>query len=186
MRCMSCGAEMRVVQTDQDDSMLVAGYAFQRLECTGCHEVETRTVFDRDAASPPDRLAPPHPTAPASRPAPADLGPATLAVLEDERELDECEALLQNAIDMVRSPALSPSEGGAGGRTQSVRSLRSKISGPSRFVRIRHDDENAGYMAQDTKSGMIVLRYQDSERLREMCDWLGWQVTDDPPPSARE
>jgi hypothetical protein len=113
-----------------------------------------------------------------------DIGPAALAVLEDERELDECEALLQNAINMVRSPALSPSEGVAGGRAQSVRSLRAKISGASRFVRIRHDDENVGYVAQDTKSGMIVLRYQDSGRLREMCEWLGWQVADDPVASS--
>ena len=132
MRCISCGAEMRVVQTDQHDNMMVAGYVQQRLECTGCHEVETRMVFDR-------------------------------------------------------SPALSPNEGGAGGRAQSVRSLRAKISGPSRFVRIHHDHgENAGYLAQDTKSGMVVLRYPDSERLREMCEWMGWQVTDDPVPSMDE
>jgi hypothetical protein len=171
---------MRVVQTDQDDSMMVVGYVHQRLECTGCHEVETRMVFDRDASSP-------NRPAPTSLPAPADIGPATLAALEDERELDECEALLQNAIDMVRSPALSPNEGGAGGRAQSVRSLRAKISGPSRFVRIHRDHgENAGYLAQDTKSGMVVLRYQDSERLRQMCEWMGWQVTDDPVPSMDE
>ena len=174
MRCISCGAEMRVVQTDQHDNMMMAGYVHQRLECTNCHEVETRTVFDREAASARDEPAPRSPLAS------ADIGPATFAVLEDERELDECEALLQNAIDMVRSPALSPNESGAGGRAQSVRSLRSKISGPSRFVRIHHDDEGLGYVAQDTKSGMIVLRYQDSERLREMCDWLGWRVTNDP------
>jgi hypothetical protein len=179
MRCISCGAEMRVAQTDKDDNMMVAGYMHQRLECTSCHEVETRMVFDRDTAAPPNLPVP------ATLPAPADIGPATLAVLEDERELDECEALLQNAIDMVRSPALSPNDGSAEGGAQSTRSLRAKISGPSRFVRIRHDDgENAGYVAQDTKSGMIVLRYQDSARLREMCEWLGWQVTDDPVASA--
>jgi hypothetical protein len=181
MRCISCGAEMRVVQTDQHDNMMVAGYVHQRLECTGCHEVETRMVFDRDAASPPTLPAP------TNLPGPADIGPATLAASEDERELDECEALPQNAIDMVRSPELSPNEGGAGGRAQSVRSLRAKISGPSRFVRIHHDHgENAGYLAQDTKSGMVVLRYPDSEHLREMCEWMGWQVTDDPVPSMDE
>ena len=92
MRCISCGAEMRVVQTDQHDNMMVAGYVHQRLECTGCHEVETRMVFDRDAASPPTLPAP------TNLPGPADIGPATLAASEDERELDECEALPQNAI----------------------------------------------------------------------------------------
>jgi hypothetical protein len=171
---------MRVLQTDQDDDMTVAGHVHQRLECTACHEVETRMVFGRDAASSPDRPAPPDPSASSPRPPPADGVPATLVMLEDERELDECAAMLQNAIDMVRSPALSPNESGAGSRARSVRSLRAKISEPGRFVRIRHDDENAGYVAQDTKSGMIVLRYQDSQRLREMCDWMGWQVAEDP------
>jgi len=33
---------------------------------------------------------------------------------------------------------------------------------------------------------MVVLRYPDSERLREMCEWMGWQVTDDPVPSMDE
>ena len=124
---------------------------------------------------------------PPGQPSPADIGPAIRAVLEDERQLDECEALLQNAIDLVRSPTLRSGKGGPGARAEPMKSLRAKISGPSRFVRISHDTgESSGYVANDTKSGMVVLRYQDSERLREMCEWMGWQVTDDPVPSMDE
>ncbi len=166
MRCILCGAEMRVMQSDQDDSMMVAGYEHQKLECSSCHEVETRTVFSRDAAIAPDQ------------PMPVDIGPATLAVLQDDGELDEREALLQNAIEMVRSA--TPSPGIARGPHDSVRSLRARISGPSRFVRIRRGaPDEAPYVAIDAKTGMTVLRYQDSARLREMCDWMGWRVSED-------
>jgi hypothetical protein len=172
MRCMSCGAEMRVVQSDHDETMMVAGYVHQKLECTVCHEIETRLVFD-----PAD--APPHPTAP------TEVGPT---VLEDERELDECEALLQHAIEMVRSPALIPQEASPppppeaspAAPAPSVRSLRAQMSGPSRFVRIRHaPGALAPYIAEDTSSGLSILRYTDSKHLREMCEWLGWQVIDE-------
>jgi hypothetical protein len=167
MRCILCGAEMRVMQSDQEhDNILVAGYAHQKLECTSCHEVENRTVFTRDGAPTADQLIP------------VDIGPATLAVMQDDGELDEREALLQNAIDMVRSPTPSPSI--AHGRYESARSLRARISGPSRFVRIRHGSgDEPLYVAVDSKTGMTVLRYQDNARLREMCEWLGWGVSED-------
>jgi hypothetical protein len=179
MRCMSCGAEMRVVQSDRDETMMVAGYVHQKLECPVCHEVEERMLFDRDGA-------PADPPAPAEDPAPpSEIGPATVAVLENERELDECEAMLQNAIDMVRSPTLSPNEGGLTARLESARSLRAKISGPSRFVRIRHEPgQIPPYVAQDARTGMTILRYQDSKHLREMCEWMGWQVIDEPAQSS--
>jgi hypothetical protein len=162
-----CGAEMRVMQSDQEhDNILVAGYAHQKLECTSCHEVENRTVFTRDGAPTADQLIP------------VDIGPATLAVMQDDGELDEREALLQNAIDMVRSPTPSPSI--ARGLNDSARSLRARISGPSRFVRIRHGSgDEPPYVAVDTKTGMTVLRYQNNARLREMCEWLGWRVSGD-------
>jgi hypothetical protein len=172
---MSCGAEMRVVQSDHDETMMVAGYVHQKLECPVCHEIEERMVFDRD-----DTPAEPPPSDARAEPPPADIGPATLAVIEDERELDECEAMLQNAMDMVKSPAISPHEGGLTARPQSARSLRAKIAGPSRFVRIRHEPGNIPpYVAEDTRTGMTILRYQDSKHLREMCEWMGWQVIDD-------
>jgi hypothetical protein len=47
MRCMACGAEMRLVQVVPDDTMMVAGYERHTLQCTGCNDVERRLVFSR-------------------------------------------------------------------------------------------------------------------------------------------
>jgi hypothetical protein len=58
-------------------------------------------------------------------------------------------------------------------------SIPTKKSTPSRIVRIRHDvSHEPPYAAADAQSGLVVLRHQDSERLRAMCDRLGWQVVD--------
>jgi hypothetical protein len=48
MRCMACGAEMRLMQVVPDDTMMVAGYEHHTLQCTGCDEVERRLVFNRE------------------------------------------------------------------------------------------------------------------------------------------
>jgi hypothetical protein len=46
-----------------------------------------------------------------------------------------------------------------------------------RNVLITHDPSHqAPYVATDTKSGLMVMRHRDSARLRELCEWLGWQV----------
>jgi hypothetical protein len=47
MRCLVCGAEMRVTQVVQDNTMMVPGYEHQTLQCVGCDEVERRFVFSR-------------------------------------------------------------------------------------------------------------------------------------------
>jgi uncharacterized protein YqiB (DUF1249 family) len=86
-----------------------------------------------------------------------------------ESDVDEGEAMLQRAIAMVRS-ATTPSN------------AQARRSSPSRIVRIYHDARfDAAYAAQDTTSGLVVLRHQDSARLRAMCQRLGWQVTDQQP-----
>jgi len=50
MRCMVCGAEMRVMQVVPDDTMMVPGYEHHTLQCTGCNDVERRLVFSRERA----------------------------------------------------------------------------------------------------------------------------------------
>src|SRR5215470_7079098 len=50
MRCMACGAEMRVVQVVPDDTLMVPGYERHTLQCSGCNDVEHRLVFNREAA----------------------------------------------------------------------------------------------------------------------------------------
>jgi hypothetical protein len=48
-----------------------------------------------------------------------------------------------------------------------------------RNVQIIHDpDHEPAYAAKDTKSGMVVMRQQDRERLRSLCEWIGWRVVD--------
>ena len=49
MRCMACGAEMRVVQVVPDDTLMVPGYERHTLQCSGCNDIEHRLVFNREA-----------------------------------------------------------------------------------------------------------------------------------------
>ena len=54
-----------------------------------------------------------------------------------------------------------------------------------RHVQIVHDpDHEPAYAAKDTKSGMVVMRQEDRERLRSLCDWIGWRVVDGTADSA--
>jgi hypothetical protein len=256
MRCMSCGAEMRVLRVERDDTQDFAGYERQTLECTACHDLETRTVFREPAASPPATPVPHHsapptsaspadnkldeseellrraiemvrtpvrgaqparaPAEPATTPseppapaaAPSAFAAAPLAsdatastsdatplapvaapspsdaplVTAEEAELDEGEVMLRRAIDMVRSAPRSgrPLRGltdGISAATDQTQAMPAKRSPPSRVVRISHDPSfDAAYAARDTTSGLVVIRHQDSARLKAMCERLGWQV----------
>jgi hypothetical protein len=109
MRCIECGAEMRMLKVARDDTMMVSGYEHHTLECAGCHKVERRLVFSRAKRSP-----------------------------------------------------------------------------TGRNVHIRRDLDEAAYAAVDIKSGRVVMRHQDSARLRMLCDWIGWYVVDGAVPSADE
>jgi hypothetical protein len=99
MRCVPCGAEMRLMQVVGDDTMMVPGYEHHTFECSTCGEVERRLVFNR----------------------------------------------------IRRSPT-------------------------GRMVQINSNIEEAMHVAKDTKSGLVVMRNQDRERLRELCNWIGWRV----------
>jgi hypothetical protein len=108
MRCIGCGAGMRMLQVTRDDTMMVPGYERHTLECSGCHKVERRLVFSRAKRSP-----------------------------------------------------------------------------TGRNVQIGHDPRyEAAYAATDIKSGLVVMRHQDSAHLRALCDWIGWYVVDDEVPSG--
>lgn len=51
MRCMACGAEMRVVQVVPDETLEVPGYEHHTLQCSGCNDVEQRLVFNRESTA---------------------------------------------------------------------------------------------------------------------------------------
>jgi hypothetical protein len=155
MRCIACGAEMGVVRVERDDTMMVPGYERQTLQCPTCKEVERRLVFSGENGEA------------GSRPADAVTAPSLVASLlaEADKDLDESEALLRRAIEIVRGPARGVS--------------LVKRTAPRRVIEIRYDpSDEAAYAAKDVQSGLVVLRHRDSARLRSMCDRLGWQVVD--------
>ena len=110
--------------------------------------------------------------------------PSSTFSYEKDHDLDECEALLRRAIEMVRSPGRSSqiaTSVAARTDTGSSPELASCVPAESPpairiVVRIRHDPRKAKYVAEDAKSGLSVLRHQDRARLRAMCDRMGWQV----------
>jgi hypothetical protein len=112
----------------------------------------------------------------AKSPSPA-TAPLKSIVAEDDGE-DGGQAMLQRAIEMVRASTRRPpptkSQPPTPGKV--ARSTRMKKPVTDRVVEICHDPHEAIYFAKDTKSGLSVLRHQDSARLRAMCDRIGWQV----------
>ena len=102
---------------------------------------------------------------------------------ESEKDLDECEALLRHAIEMVRGPTQSPETATVAETTSATpaelgSSAPVERSRPEVVVQIHHDSQKDKYFAKDTSSGLSVLGHQDSARLRAMCDRMGWQVID--------
>jgi hypothetical protein len=95
---------------------------------------------------------------------------STQALIETDSDLDECEALLKRAIEMVRASRRWPPQ-------PLDRMPRRSLM--SRVVQIRHDPNDLTYVATDTKSGLSVLRHRDRSRLRTMCDRIGWWVMED-------
>jgi hypothetical protein len=86
MRCMACGAEMRLMQAVQDETMPVPGYEHHTFMCPVCADVESRLVFTRNSEPAPARPAQEHsapPISPAASvqasAAPAEVGPSARA-----------------------------------------------------------------------------------------------------------
>jgi hypothetical protein len=116
--------------------------------------------------------------------------PPTPVSCEPDKDLDECEALLRRAIEMVRgrtppsqvetsvtqAKSKTPSKS-SNPPSKAVSTVRVERSPASRIVvQIHHDPQKTRYVAKDTTSGLGVLRHQDRTRLRAMCDRMGWQV----------
>jgi hypothetical protein len=53
---------------------------------------------------------------------------------------------------------------------------RSRRSPTGRMVQIDSNTEEATYVAKDNKSGLVVMHNRDRERLRELCNWIGWRI----------
>ncbi len=157
-----------------------------------------------------------------------------LVVAESENDIEECEALLKRAIEIVQTPVRSHGNPGSDLETQPGSPAMSAnlpeaeveappLSGgfsetetavpvannntaeselvmpaPARdvaperpsaspvVVEIQYDAEKTRYIAKDIKTGLSILRMADLERLRHMCERLGWQVITRVPGTARE
>src|SRR6516164_3189121 len=169
MRCIACGAELRLMQSGLDNITMVPSDKHCAFLCENC---------DRLPVSPDGALPPTEPEPVRSELA-AALHPDAVSVtttrptlIPSEDDLDECEILLRRAIEVVR---------GSTRWSQPTRSLTDRMPGrslSSRVVQIHHDPGDATYVATDAKSGLCVLRHRDRARLRAMCDRIGWQVVE--------
>ena len=168
MRCISCGAELKFMQSGLDNITMVPSDKYCVFLCENC---------DRPPVNPDGALLPTEPE-PARSGLAASLRPDERAsdsttrptLVPSEDDLDECEILLRRAIEMVR---------GSTRWSQPTRSLTDRMPGrslSSRVVQIHHDRGGATYVATDAKSGLCVLRHRDPARLRAMCNRIGWQV----------
>jgi hypothetical protein len=92
MRCMLCGADMRLIEVVPDDTAMVAGYERHTLQCSSCNDVERRLVFTR-TKTPIDSV-----------PAPATIEVAAGSV--DERERAPEPSVWVRAFNMLRGRSL--------------------------------------------------------------------------------
>jgi hypothetical protein len=123
----------------------------------------------------------------AKPPSPA-TAPLKSIVAEDDDAQDGGQAMLLRAIEMVRSATRRPqsTKNQPPAPAKAARLTRMKKPFTDRVVEICHDPQESIYFAKDTKSGLSVLRHQDSARLRAMCDRIGWQVIEGGVESAKE
>jgi hypothetical protein len=170
MRCVACGAELRLMQSELHNITMVPSDKHYAFLCEKCD----RPPVNPDGALPPTEPEPARSALAASlRPdEPVSVPTTRPTLVPSEDDLDECEILLRRAIEMVR---------GSTRWSQPTRSLTDRMSGRSllsRVVQIHHDPGDAAYVATDAKSGLCVLRHRDRARLRAMCDRIGWQVVE--------
>src|SRR5215472_14261026 len=177
MRCISCGAELRFTQSELDNITMVPSDKYCAFLCENC---------DRPPVSPDGALPPTEPEPARSGLAaslctnePVSVPTTRPTLVPSEDDLDECEILLRRAIEMVRSSTRW---------SHPTRSLADRMPGRSlstRVVQIHHDpDDDATYVATDTKSGLRLLRHRNRARLRAMCDRIGWQVVEADAPAT--
>jgi hypothetical protein len=60
MRCLACGAEMRLSQVVKDTTMFVPGYEHRTWQCSGCSTIERRMTFTHEKT--PTQWVPAEPT----------------------------------------------------------------------------------------------------------------------------
>ena len=146
MRCVACGAELRLIQSELDNITMVPSDKYCAFLCENCD----RPPVSPDGALPPTEPEPARSGLAASlRPdEPVSVPTTRPTLVPSEDDLDECEILLRRAIEIVR---------GSTRWSQPTRSLTDRMSGRSllsRVVQIHHDPGDATYVATDARSGL--------------------------------
>ncbi len=78
MRCMVCGAMMRLVQVERLDSTMAPGFEHDTFECSVCHDIERRLVFSPQNPAPPAAASDAITTVPIANPEPHEADHALL------------------------------------------------------------------------------------------------------------
>jgi len=75
MRCLSCNAEMILINVVEDETLMARGFERHTYMCSGCADIERRFVFNKHDSDHDFDAAPP--TAPSIEPASVETQPAT-------------------------------------------------------------------------------------------------------------
>ena len=75
MRCLSCNAEMILINVVEDETLMARGFERHTYMCSGCADIERRFVFNKHDSDRDFDAAPP--TAPPIEPASVETQPAT-------------------------------------------------------------------------------------------------------------
>jgi hypothetical protein len=126
MRCMVCGAEMRLTQSVPDETMLVPGFEHHTLVCPSCHDEEQRLVFVHHSAplSPPIEPESSGPDIQDATLQPADEG---TAVDNAVREVDSTEPAETIAPERARAVSAAPAHQSL--TSQHARAANSRVWG---------------------------------------------------------
>lgn len=89
MRCLSCGAEMRLVQSMPHESIPLLEH--KTFECSACKDIERRLMLSRDVGGSPEGLVPMH-----------EAPPTASASVTEDSVSDADQALLCNAWAMLK------------------------------------------------------------------------------------
>lgn len=112
MRCLTCGAEMVLMNVVRDETMAVAGFEHHTFMCSGCKDIERRLVFNKQSED--------------------DLAPETIVQREPLVEHESPPILVHEQEEVVAAPPITPSmplESERPGATRILRRMFSMLRG---------------------------------------------------------
>jgi hypothetical protein len=99
------------------------------------------------------------------------------AETKTEMEL-KCEVRIEGTPGIAQEPTTAPViDTEAEIKPIGAKELEPRAKKPV-VVEIHYDPVKARYAAQDSRTGLLILRHEDRARLKGMCERMGWQVLD--------